>query len=209
MDDAESFGTSFRQQIGGHGIATTTEASSWRRLLESKAAAREGSAESGPQMGQRNLQLAAPAMWDPLAEAPTGEEGMESGSSARRAAAMRAPADRAPGAGDVRAGRETVDLAEFMAEARGEMKDGTGGIARVGGELQNMAEGSSKGGRKVEEVAEEHARLGGGAMLERRRLTEPHVVEHPCLHKGYSAPYRRMVSHGVLPKPATVQLVGR
>ncbi len=49
----------------------------------------------------------------------------------------------------------------------------------------------------------------GARSAQRRRLTEPHVVEHPCLHKGYSAPYRRMVYHGELPHPAMVQLVGR
>ncbi|BDA48267.1 probable ectonucleoside triphosphate diphosphohydrolase 5 at N-terminal half [Coccomyxa sp. Obi] len=207
MDDAESFGSGYMQQIGGHGTATISKASSWRSLLESKAASNEGQAESVPQMGHRSLQLAAPALSEPLAEAVATEGGMKSGSSAQTAAARRAPAYKAPGADNMLAG--IVDSAGLVAEATGEVKYGTRGVARLGGELQDMAERSSKGGRKVEDVAEEHVRLGGTAMSERRRLTEPHVVEHPCLHKGYSAPYRRMVSHGVLPKPATVQLVGR
>lgn len=163
MDDAESFGA---QRIGAHGTATTIKASSWRSLLETKAAPTEGTAEVVPQTGQGSLQLAAPAKSEPLTEASATEE-------------------------------ET------------EIKYGTEGSAMVGGQLQDTAERSRKGMTKVEDGAEERARLGGGAMSDRRRLTEPHVVEHPCLHKGYSAPYRRMVSHGVLPRPATVQLVGR
>jgi hypothetical protein len=43
----------------------------------------------------------------------------------------------------------------------------------------------------------------------RRRLGGPLLVEHPCLHKGYSAPYRRLpTDEGTLPKPALVQLDG-
>lgn len=209
MDDAESFGVGSMQQIGGHGTATIAEASVWRSLLESKASMSEGTADSVHQTGQKSLQLAAPALWDPLAKALATEEGTKFGSSTQSAAAMREPANRAPGVGDMLGGRETVGSADLVAESKGEMKDGTGGVARLAGELEDLAGRSSEGGRKVEDVAEEHVGLGGGVMSDRRQLTEPHVVEHPCLHKGYSAPYRRMVSHGVLPKPATVQLVGR
>ncbi len=70
--------------------------------------------------------------------------------------------------------------------------------------VEGAAAGEFRKGAGVTKV------VGGvGERLERRRLTEPHVVEHPCLHKGYSSTYRRMVSHGRLPKPAMVQLVGR
>ena len=40
------------------------------------------------------------------------------------------------------------------------------------------------------------------------RANLPQLI-HPCLHNGYSKPYRRMVADGVLPKPAIVQLIGR
>lgn len=83
--------------------------------------------------------------------------------------------------------------------------------AAAGGEPPSRS-GAGVGDFVREEMAAkadvEDARLGGGDVAQ-RRLTEPHVVEHPCLHKGYSSTYRRMVSHGELPKPAMVQLVGR
>ena len=205
MDDAESFGGSSGQQIGDHGTVTTTKASSWRSLLGSTVVARKDTAQHVPQMGQRSLQLAAPALSVPLAEALAAtEEGMANGSSTQTTAAT---ADRAPT--NMLDGMETVGSTGFLAESTREVKDGTGGIISLGGELQNLAERTRKGGWKVEDVSEEDVRVGSSAVFQRRWLTEPHVVEHPCLHKGYSAPYRRMVSHGVLPKPATVQLVGR
>ena len=208
MDDAESFGGSSGQQIGDHGTVTTTEASSWRSLLESKVAVREDTAQHVPQMGQRSLQLSAPALSVPLAETlAVTEEGMANGSSTQTTIAMTAPADRA--AADMLAGMETVGSTGLLAESTRKEKDGTGAVTRLAGDLQERAGTSRKGGREVEDVAEEDVGVGGGAVFQRRWLTEPHVVEHPCLHKGYSAPYRRMVSHGVLPKPATVQLVGR
>ncbi len=201
MDDAESFGGSSGQQTGDHGTVTTTEASSWRSLLESKVAVREDTAQHVPQMWQRSLQLSAPALSVPLAETLIAtEEGMANGSSTQTTAAT------ADSAANMLAGTETVGSTGFLAESAREVKDGAGGVR---GELQDRAGTSRKGGRGVEDVAEEDVGVGGGAVFQRRWLTEPHVVEHPCLHKGYSAPYRRMVSHGVLPKPATVQLVGR
>lgn len=52
--------------------------------------------------------------------------------------------------------------------------------------------------------------IRGSAMVAERQLrTELPVVAHPCLHNGYSRPYRRMIADGELPKPAIVQLVGR
>lgn len=44
----------------------------------------------------------------------------------------------------------------------------------------------------------------------RRRMAERLSLGHPCLHEGYTAPYRRLLTHeGILPKPAILQLEGR
>ena len=44
----------------------------------------------------------------------------------------------------------------------------------------------------------------------RRHMAERLSVGHPCLHEGYTAPYRRLLTHeGILPKPAILQLEGR
>ena len=53
--------------------------------------------------------------------------------------------------------------------------------------------------------------LSGGLpeRAERQLRANLPQLKHPCLHNGYSKPYRRMVADGVLPKPAIVQLVGR
>ena len=53
--------------------------------------------------------------------------------------------------------------------------------------------------------------LSGGLpeRAERQLRANLPQLQHPCLHNGYSKPYRRMVADGVLPKPAIVQLVGR
>ena len=50
---------------------------------------------------------------------------------------------------------------------------------------------------------------GSAVVADRHLRAELPVVAHPCLHSGYARPYRRMVADGKLPKPATVQLVGR
>lgn len=50
---------------------------------------------------------------------------------------------------------------------------------------------------------------GSAVVAERHLRAELPVVAHPCLHNGYARPYRRMLADGELPKPATVELVGR
>ena len=50
---------------------------------------------------------------------------------------------------------------------------------------------------------------GSAVVAERHLRAELPVVVHPCLHSGYARPYRRMIADGELPKPATVELVGR
>ncbi len=54
-------------------------------------------------------------------------------------------------------------------------------------------------------------KLSGGLpeRAERQLRANLPQLTHPCLHNGYSKPYRRMVADGLLPKPAIVQLVGR
>ena len=50
---------------------------------------------------------------------------------------------------------------------------------------------------------------GSAVVAERHLRAELPVVAHPCLHNGYARPYRRMIAAGELPRPATVELVGR
>ena len=73
-------------------------------------------------------------------------------------------------------------------------------------EAGSVSEPSNSGDDDVAELE-----LSGGLpeRAERQlRANLPQLI-HPCLHNGYSKPYRRMVADGVLPKPAIVQLVGR
>ena len=50
---------------------------------------------------------------------------------------------------------------------------------------------------------------GSAVVAERQLRADLPVVAHPCLHNSYGRPYRRSIVDGELPKPATVQLVGR
>jgi hypothetical protein len=50
---------------------------------------------------------------------------------------------------------------------------------------------------------------GSAVVAERQLRADLPIVAHPCLHNGYARPYRRSIVDGELPKPATVQLVGR
>ena len=68
------------------------------------------------------------------------------------------------------------------------------------------AQAGSAGGRVLMDGSTlQPAAPGGAAGAATSRFPE---VAHPCMHGGYSAPYKRLVQGGIAPEPPVVQLLG-